>query len=224
MQSLLRPAQRLVRRQLDFLERVLLREIRHVQDELQGEAPVAGKPRAPAPKAEITAAAPCSGTALPDLMRDLLERSTEQTQEECEAEYFLRVLKTLVPDEARILSALSDGASHPLIHVAAGSLFGAPTRQVVENVSSIGKVAGVQWASETPTYVTRLRNLGLVETGPEQPSLLVKYQILETDSAITAAIEQIKTAGRQKATIVRQSLKISRLGQALWDACHPREN
>lgn len=222
MWYLLRPARRLVRRQLDLIERVLLGEIKHVREDLQGEKPPTGKTENAAPKAGTTAPAPPSSESLPDLMRDLLERSTDQSQEQCETVYFLSVLKTLVPDEARILSALSDGAAHPLIHVTAGSLFGAPTRQVVENVSNIGKVAGTQWTRETPTYVTRLRNLGLVETGPEEPSLLVKYQILETDSAITAALEQIKSAGRQKATIVRRSLKISRLGQALWDSCHPR--
>ncbi|MGH8461920.1 MAG: Abi-alpha family protein [Stenotrophobium sp.] len=224
MQSLLRPARRLVRRQLDFLERVLLREIKHVRADLQGEEPTGSDAGGSALKSDTAVSVVHSGGNLRELMRDLLERSTDQSQEECETEYFLSVLKTLVPDEARILSALSDGAAHPLIHVAAASLFGASTRQVVQNVSNIGKVAGVQWASETPTYVTRLRNLGLVETGPEEPSLLVKYQILETDSAITTAIERVKTAGRQKASIVRQSLKISRLGQALWDACHPAED
>jgi len=211
MGYLLRPARRLLRRQIDRVERVLLGEIRHVREDLQAGSDATGErpPGNPATSAGETPAA---------LMRALLERSTEQSQEECETAYFLSVLKTLVPDEARILSALSDGAAHPLIHVAAGSLFGAPSRQVVENLSSIGKVAGTQWARETATYVTRLRNLGLVETGPEEPSLLVKYQILETDFAIMTAVEQIKTGG-QKATILRRSLKISRLGQSLWDAC-----
>lgn len=224
MWYLLRPARRLVRRQLDLIERVLLGEIKHVRKDLQAEPDATGEGGAASSSLRATATSLPSdpGGALADIMRDLLERSTDQSQEECETAYFLSVLKTLVPDEARILSALSDGAAHPLIHVTAGSLFGAPARQVVENVSNIGKVAGTQWTSETPTYVTRLRNLGLVETGPEEPSLLVKYQILETDSAITTALDQIKRAGRQKARIVRRSLKISRLGQSLWDACHPR--
>ncbi|MGQ0618373.1 MAG: Abi-alpha family protein [Panacagrimonas sp.] len=221
MWYLLRPARRLVRRQLDLIERVLLGEIKHVREDLQGENPPSVETGKAVLKAGTTAPAPPSGENLSELMRELLERSTDQSQEECETAYFLVVLKTLVPDEARILSALSDGAAHPLIHVTAGSLFGAPARQVVENVSNIGKVAGTQWTIETPTYVTRLRNLGLVETGPEEPSLLVKYQILETDSAITEALAQIKAAGSQKARIVRRSLKISRLGRSLWDSCHP---
>lgn len=224
MWYLLRPARRLVRRQLDLIERVLLGEIEHVRKDLQAAPDATGEdgPESSSSRAAATSLPSDAGETLADMMRDLLERSTDQSQEECETAYFLSVLKTLVPDEARILSALSDGAAHPLIHVTAGALFGAPARQVVENVSNIGKVAGTQWTVETPTYVTRLRNLGLVETGgPEEPALLVKYQILETDSAITTALEQIKTAGKQKARIVRRSLRISRLGQALWDRCHP---
>ena len=41
--------------------------------------------------------------------------STDQTFEESQRSYFLRLLQDIVPDEARILSALADGTRYSLI-------------------------------------------------------------------------------------------------------------
>jgi abortive infection alpha-like protein len=170
---------------------------------------------APAAAAPLAAAAPSP----PALLRDLLERSMAQSREETRTALFVRLLGELLPDEARILAALSDGTTYPLIHVEAGPRLGAATRRVLAHVSSVGKSAGVAWADMTPAYVGRLVHLGLAELGPEDETHEVKYEILEADETVRAAIERIRKADRQRESIVRRVVRISDLGRALWAAC-----
>src|SRR5262249_28824530 len=137
--------------------------------------------------------------------------------------YFVTILKSLVPDEARILAVLSDGSAYPLIHVAEGSLVGASGRREVDNVSNVGRSAGMLWLDMVPAYIGRLRALGLVETGPEDPSAKIKYEMLETENAVRRAVERISQSSRQKPRIVRRTLRLSELGHALWAACRTDE-
>jgi hypothetical protein len=129
------------------------------------------------------------------------------------------LVKSLLPDEARILAALSDGTSYPLLHVDAGPRLGAPTRRVLANVSNVGKLAGVVLVHMTPAYVARLLALGLAEDGPEDSAHEVKYEILATDEQVRAAVDRVRRTDRQKETLQRRVLRISDLGRALWAAC-----
>jgi hypothetical protein len=156
------------------------------------------------------------------LMRELLEASAEQTREQAQQAYYVAALKSLVPDEARILSALSDTA-YPLIHLMSGNRLGGATHAVAENLSNVGRNAGAQLSELTPVYIRRLRDLGLVRTGAEDPELKVKYEILETDSDVRKMIEAIRAKGRREVTI-RRTLLLSELGRALWDACRISED
>jgi len=152
------------------------------------------------------------------LLSELLARSTDQTFEESQRCYFLRILREIVPDEARILAALADGSRYPLVDVSHGTRLGRVTERVQRNVSSVGKAAGVTWPDAVPRYLAHLRELGLVETEPEHPGLQEKYEIVETDTAVRDAIGRIRGMGGTP-RIVRRTLRISELGRALWAAC-----
>jgi hypothetical protein len=157
---------------------------------------------------------------LSDRLQEILERSIDQTREQGRRAYFERILERLTPDEARILAALSDGSPFPLIHVGWGSPFGELKRRVQENVSSIGRRAGVMVPELVPRYVAHLRELGLVETGPEDPSLGVQYEIVETDEIARSAMKRIEAEGRTP-RVARRTLRIAPLGRTLWEACQP---
>ena len=81
----------------------------------------------------------------------------------------------------------------------------------------------MQLVELTPVYIQRLRDLGLVETGPEDPALKVKYEILESDGEVRRLLEQIRKKG-QRDQILRRTLKLSDLGRSLWAACRISED
>ncbi len=160
-----------------------------------------------------------------DLTRELRERVTElltralqDTPETAKAELFHRLVDQLTPDEARILGALADGQSVPLVHVYAWTRAGITGNATLENASLVGKLANVNLPHLTPLYVTRLRALGLVEVGPELARLKDDYQILMADAGVMAAI---KKASRTPLTArtERHSLRLSGLGRELWSTC-----
>lgn len=198
------PGGRRAARRLEKLEQ-RLREALGQQDEV---------PALPAP----TPATPPAPAQPGDLMRALLTRSEEQSRAEAETAFFHEVLRGLVPDQARILAALSGGAAYPLIHVMAGSRLGFGMHPVLECVSNVGRSAGVQCLDLTPVYVQGLRAWGLVEIEMVESPDALKYELLETETAVRQTLERLKQNG-QGGRIVRRTLKMSALGERLWTHC-----
>ena len=154
------------------------------------------------------------------MLSELLDRSVEQTKTEARRALYERVLRQLVPDEARILAALSDGSAYPVIDVVLRNAVGGVRRRLVENVSSVGREAGVALPGQVHWYVTHLRNLGLVDIGPEDPALADRYEILATEEVVRRAEDS--RAGRGAAVkTVRGTVRLSALGWELWRECNP---
>jgi len=202
-----------------FLEAVERRALHELKQRLESLAAVDADRRPPAPPAEATATENPS-----DLLGALLERSLDQTPDDARRDAFVTLLRQLVPDEARIFAALSDGGGHPVIHVTAASTLGSATRRVRSNLSPIGQAAGVQLREMTPHYLSHLLELGLVELTPEDPEQRLKYEILESGSAVREAVAEIEAASKMtRARIVRRTVRLTRLGHDLWAACQPRD-
>lgn len=153
-----------------------------------------------------------------EYLQNLLNRSQAQTKPDAERDYFISVLETLLPDHARILSALSDGSRYPLIHVEMGTLF-AWNGYALECVSNVGRCSGVQCPELTYRYVQHLRAQGLVDIDTlVDEAQNMKYEILETETNVRQTQEQLK-ANHMRSRIVRRTLRISDLGRRLWDSC-----
>lgn len=174
--------------------------------------------RASAPVQARYIAIPSAHESPAALMQALLLRSQEQTWEEARTDLFAALLRGMVPDEARILSTLASGKVYPLVHVGIGSPIGAVSRYLVENVSCIGKAAGLTLPQMTPAYLSRLRVMGLVEFGPEDERAAELYKLTEADEQVLEASRRAGQGGRFKTRIVRRSVRISDLGQQLWKA------
>jgi hypothetical protein len=156
-------------------------------------------------------------------MHGLLDRAIGQNTASSRQELFHKILDQIVPDEARIISALSDGSTSPLLHVYARTRAGLGVEVVLENMSLIGKTANLALPQLTPMYVSHLLALGLVESGPEDSAMKDEYEILAAD---TAVLQAIKTASRGPipARIEKYTLQLSGLGLELWAAASvPRE-
>lgn len=214
------PGAAAVQSELEVLERSVLGELRRRLDNidpLPGARPedepeqVRPRPAPPPPK---------QTEPLRVAMAELLSRSVEQTAQRAREYQFLAILRQLLPDEARILAALSDGTAYPLVHVDCRT--GVSTsRRLLSNASTVGRGAGVAVPAAVPRYLGHLRGLDLVELGEADPALGVQYEILLTDPRVRAAEDAARAEGRPR--IVRLTVRISEFGRDLWDACHPRE-
>lgn len=218
------PGGAIVQEQIDKVEKRLLSELKSRLDRLDGEQQTTVQVVAFSMESGETSHAPTRELREPgEMLRQLLQASSEQSKEQAQLNYYSLLLRNLLPDEARILSALSDGSSYPLISLIALSKLGMASHTVLEYTCSVGRAAGVLLPEMTRGYLQRLAAAGLVETGPEDYALTTKYEMLETDDVLRKLMAQMKTAG-QRSQIKRRTLKISELGRNLWEACRITED
>lgn len=173
-----------------------------------------------APGGSARAATASLGAA--DLLSHLMEMSLEQTPERARELLNQRILRQLVPDEARILAALADGHESALMHLGAGPLVGPANQRWIENLSPVGKESGVALPDQVPTYLRHLRELGLLESGDEDKNLQLKYQLMEADTLVRRTCEQIEKSGLRP-RFFRRTIRMSDAGKAFWAACEPKE-
>jgi len=217
------PGGAIVQEQLDRVEKRVLGELKSRLDRLEGGGEQTVQVVAFSMETQATHAPTRELREPAEMLRELLAISSEQTKEQAELAYYSSLTRALLPDEARILSAVSDGGIYPLVNLVALSKLGIQTHVVLENTCSVGRAAGVQLPEMTRGYLQRLMAAGLVETGPEDYTMTTKYEILETDDVLRKLINQMKTAG-QRSQIKRRVLKISELGRNLWEACRITED
>jgi hypothetical protein len=150
-------------------------------------------------------------------MRSLLDRALDQSTGGGQSELFHRIIDQLVPDEARIISALSDGSSAPLVSIRARTPTGGPGKVVLANASLVGRTANLALPHMTPSYVTHLLTLGLIESGPEDPGMKQDYEILMSESYMLKAIKAA-ARGPLPARVEKRTVQITALGRSLWEA------
>lgn len=143
----------------------------------------------------------------------LLDRALDQSTAGSQQELYHRLLDQLVADEARIVGALSDGTSSPLVNVHSRSR----NQVVLQNACLIGRTANVALPHMVPQYVDHLLSLGLVETGPEDPARKADYEVLMAEPMVLKAIKSA-SRGPLIARTEKLSLRLSGLGQGLWAA------
>lgn len=160
---------------------------------------------------------PPSRESLNTKMSQLLTRALDQNTSGSQAELYHHLLDQLVADEARIIGALSDGSSSPLVNVYGWSATRTPGKAVLENASLIGRTANVALPRMTPKYVTRLMTLGLVQAGPEDLGRKTDYEVLMAETMVLDAIKA-GSRGPMPAKVDKLSLMLSELGRALWAA------
>jgi Abortive infection alpha len=202
------PGVGLTEREMRRVERVVLRRLKDRLDAVDdgGDRPLAAPAPGPEPQAPSTPAT---------LLAGLLHDSVEQTGPQATARLYRWLLLQLVPDQARILAALSDGSAYPLVHVVRKGPMGAGGQRLLANASTVGRAAGVALPEQVPLYLAHLRALGLVDSGPEEESLRDDYDIAETEAVVRAALDRADGGARTS----RRSLRMSALGHDLWSGC-----
>jgi hypothetical protein len=216
------PGARTVEREAQRLQSAALGEARRL---LQIPPALPGMPTRPASAEEQRAADYIRnadpGTApLRSAMSELLERSVEATRSDSREYLFGTIISQLVPDEARILAALSDGTRFAAVDVVQKQRRG-KDRVLVAHASAVGRQAGLVSPDNTPTYLGRLHGFGLVEFGPEDESLRVQYEILATDATVQGARNKIDARRRGAVKLVRKVVQLSTFGRDFWAATDP---
>lgn len=150
------------------------------------------------------------------VMADLLNRSLEFTGNEAKESLYAVIIRQLTPDEARLMSALSDGSPYALIDVAERVGVNGTGRVLVRNISNIADRSGVLLREQTPNYITKLLTLDLAELDEEDPSMDDKYEILTTHPSVRSTLDSTK-----RVKVIRRTIHISRFGSEFWKACAP---
>lgn len=161
-------------------------------------------------------AAPPSEPVARTSLDSLLARAVDQDTVTGRSDWYASVVAQLVPDEARIIAALVDAPPPPLIHV----LPRRGAERILENASLVGRLAALTVPDLTPAYVSHLRSLGLVATGPEDSANEQGYELLLADRNVRAALKE-GTLGKFPARVVRRTLVLSERGRGLWEHYRP---
>jgi hypothetical protein len=158
-----------------------------------------------------------SRTALRRRGEELLARSADVTQDEELHPAYARILDNLSPDEARILRLLATKGPQPAIDVRRGlplvSELAAP------GLTMIGGEAGCRHSDRVPAYLDNLNRLGLIWFSRETLRDINRYQVLEAQPEVTAAMCE---AGRTART-VRRSIHLTPFGRDFCEVCLPRD-
>jgi hypothetical protein len=150
---------------------------------------------------------------------ELLRRSRDVNFEEEAHPAYMRILEDMAPDEARILRLLADHGPQPSVDVRAGLL---PLQSTSELVASgltlIGAEAGCRHLEDVPAYLNNLFRLGLIWFSREPVRDQKRYQVLEAQPDVDAALK--KTSHSRT---VRRSIHLTPFGQDFCELCLPSE-
>ena len=211
--NLLKAAPALVRMAATAWIRGLLWSAEVVQDALGIKNSEEVREEEPAPRDETSAA------ALRRRGEELLRLSADVNYEEDSHPAYARILDVMAPDEARILRLLTQGAQ-PAVDVRSGGPLGVgvvATELVAPGLTMIGAEAGCRHLDRVPAYLNNLYRLGLIWFSREQVGDHLRYQVLEAQPEVVAALDE---AGRGSRT-TRRSIHLTPFGADFCDLCIP---
>ena len=155
-----------------------------------------------------------------DTLRDkgaaLLDHSADVEYEETTHPAYERILDQLAPDEGRILRLLAVGGPEPSVDVRTSRPLNVGSQLVAPGLTMIGSKAGCRHVDRVPAYLNNLYRLGLVWFSREPVEDPLRYQVLEAQPDVLAAIRE---AGRGRT--VRRSIHLTPFGSDFCATCLP---
>src|SRR5215218_5207450 len=146
---------------------------------------------------------------------ELLRRSRDVNFDEDAHPAYMRILEDLSPDEARILRLLVDQGPQPSVDVRSGLLrFQSTSELVASGLNMIGSEAGCRHLDDVPAYLNNLFRLGLIWFSRESVRDPHRYQVLEAQPEVDAAL---KATGHTRT--VRRSIHLTPFGRDFCELC-----
>jgi hypothetical protein len=130
---------------------------------------------------------------------------------------FARILSEITPDEARVLRFLYLDGPQPAIDVRTWRPFGIGSELVAGGLSMVAEHAGLRNVERIELYLTNLARLGLIDFSKEQVSNPTRYQVIEAQPKVAAAL---KKAGRLPKLVLR-SIRLNSFGEEFVRTCLP---
>jgi hypothetical protein len=141
--------------------------------------------------------------------QELLNLSRDVHYEEKAHPAYERLMESLAPDEARILRLLLFKGPQPAVDVRTGGPLGLiQSRLLAPGLNMIGARAGCRYVERVPSYLTNLHRLGLIWFARETLRDPERYQVLEAQPDVLAAIHSVR-----QAKIVRRSIHLTPFGE-----------
>jgi hypothetical protein len=123
---------------------------------------------------------------------------------------FEGILKSIAPDEARMLVLLLKEGPQPTVDVIVSN----SKRVLAGGLSMIDGRASLRFPESMPTYLVNLTRLGLIWESDEPVKDLLRYQVVEAQPSV---LEAAKLVRRSK--ILRKSLHLTPFGVDFAVAC-----
>lgn len=148
---------------------------------------------------------------------ELLRRSNDVHVIEDTHPAFARILSEITPDEARILRYIYLEGPQPAIDIRTFRPLGIGSELVAAGLSMIAEHAGLRNLDRIDQYLTNLSRLGLIDFSKEQVDNPTRYQVIEAQPKVAAAL---KAAGRAP-KIIQRSIRLNAFGEEFVRTCLP---
>ena len=148
----------------------------------------------------------------------LLEMSADVTYDEEVHPSYPRILDSMAADEARILRLLATDGPQPSIDVRDVGWVPISSELVGAGLTMVGSEAGLSQEDRTHAYMNNLNRLGLLWFSDETVDDIKRYQVLEAQPAVEAAIEEAK-----RAKTIYRSVHLTPFGVDFCRVCMPFE-
>jgi hypothetical protein len=148
---------------------------------------------------------------------ELLRRSNDVHVVEDTHPAFARILSEITPDEARILRFVYLEGPQPSLDIRTYRPLGIGSELVAAGMSMVGEHAGLRNLDRIDQYLTNLMRLGLVDFSKEPVTNPNRYQVIEAQPKVIAAL---KSAGRSP-KLVQRSIRLTSFGEEFVRTCLP---
>jgi hypothetical protein len=148
----------------------------------------------------------------------LLSQSAEIGRDEDVHPAYPQILDQLATDEARILRLLAAEGRQACMDIYEKHYIPFKSWLVAENMSMVGTDAGCRRRERAPLYLGNLARLGLIQFSDEPVENLKRYQVLDAQPHIEAAIDDTR---RPKTTY--KSMELTDFGIDFCETCLPVE-
>jgi len=145
----------------------------------------------------------------------LLRKSRDVRYEQDAHPAYERILSELAPDEGRVLRLLLLDSPQPAVDVRTGGPLGIiRSHLIAPGLSMIGARAGCRYVDRVPAYLNNLFRLGMIWFSRETLHDPLRYQVLEAQPDVLAAIHSVR-----QAKVVRRSIHLTPFGEDFCRVC-----
>lgn len=146
--------------------------------------------------------------SLSDMYANLLAAAMDKSTAQGAHPAFVEIIKQLTPDEAKLIAYFMKPLPFPLVTVRVEHIdFNKGGNNIANNVSLLGRKAGVEFPHLVPTYLDNLCRLGIIDI-PDDSSYI-------DDDLYTELLESPEVTSRQKPEYLKPDYKFSFIQKAV---------